>query len=50
MEAILAPSGIGGAEIILRPKLMEVVKTLRLIVVLRGVEPAPDGNELLFPL
>ncbi len=27
MEAILAPSGIGGAEIILRPKLMEVVKS-----------------------
>ena len=28
VEAIVAPSGIGGAEIILRPKLMEVAKTV----------------------
>ncbi len=43
---ILALSGIGGAEIIIRAKLMEVVKTVRLELVPReGFEPSRDYSQ-----
>ena len=48
----MAPSGIDGVEIIPRAKLMEVGKTVGLMMVPRaGVEPArPFGQRILSPV
>jgi hypothetical protein len=48
---MVTPSGVGGDEMILRAKLMDVVKTVRLVLVPRvGVEPTrPCGQRILSP-